>query len=360
MKKSDISEIATDEIINAVHSVDFSIVNLECPIADDLDSPIVKDGPNLKCGEMTYNIISELGFNAVTLANNHFRDYGDCSIEKTIKCLDLLGIEHVGGGKNIADASKILYYIKGDKKIAIINCCEHETSIATESIAGANPIDPVSIFYSIQEAKQKADYTLVICHGGHEHLQLPSPRMQNLYRYFVDAGADAVVNHHQHCYSGYEEYHGKYIFYGIGNFLFDNIMVKGKELWNWGYIVILDFDEILSFDIIPYLQSQDGPFIRLLTKEENDRFKHTVNELNSIIQDKVELSNRHQQFLKLNERRYEYFATPFFGKVMGGLYRRGLLPKIISQKKLTSLINYVNCESHLDFLRMTFNNNLKR
>ena len=29
-----------------------------------------------------------------------------------------------------------------------------------------------------------------------------------MYRFFIDASADAVINHHQHCYSGYEEYHG--------------------------------------------------------------------------------------------------------------------------------------------------------
>lgn len=51
-------------------------------------------------------------------------------------------------------------------------------------------------------------------HGGHEHYQLPSLRMQETYRFFIDAGADVVVNHHQHCFSGYEIYNNKYIFMG--------------------------------------------------------------------------------------------------------------------------------------------------
>lgn len=42
--------------------------------------------------------------------------------------------------------------------------------------------------------------------------------MQEIYRFFVDIGADAVINHHQHCYSGYEVYKEKPIFYGLGNF----------------------------------------------------------------------------------------------------------------------------------------------
>ena len=42
--------------------------------------------------------------------------------------------------------------------------------------------------------------------------------MKETYRFFVDCGADAVINHHQHCYSGYEYYKDKFICYGLGNF----------------------------------------------------------------------------------------------------------------------------------------------
>ena len=136
-------------------------------------------------------------------------------------------------------------------------------------------------------------------------------------------------------------------------------MVKGNNHWNSGYLVLLNFDTTLSFDLIPYLQSQDNPFIRRLTREETEGFNNSIKELNSIIQNSDELVTRHHRFLKNNKRRYEYFATPYFGKLMGGLYRRGLLPKFVSKKKLTTLINYVNCESHLDFLRITFDNNMK-
>lgn len=357
---SDITHVASKDLCDVIHNADFSIVNLECPIADENDLPIIKDGPNLKCTEFSYSILSDLGFDAVTLANNHLRDFGDSSIIKTINKIDKLGIEHVGGGQNLHEASKILYYPKDGKVLAVINCCEHESSIATKNSAGANGINVIQQYYDIKEAKRHSDYVLVIVHGGHEHFNLPSPRMQETYRFFIDVGADAVVNHHQHCYSGYEEYNGKYIFYGIGNFLFDNIMVKGKNHWNSGYLVLLDFDTTLSFDIIPYLQSQDDPFIRKLTREETEEFKNNIKELNNIIQNSDELVARYHCFLKNNERRYEYFATPYFGKLMGALYRRGLLPKFVPKKKLTTLINYVNCESHLDFLRMAFDNNMKK
>ena len=146
--------------------------------------------------------------------------------------------DFVGGGNSLRQASETLYKSIDGHTLAVINCCEHEFSIATETSSGANPLNPIQQYYKIQEARKNADYVLVIVHGGHEHYQLPSPRMKETYRFFVDAGADAVVNHHQHCYSGYEVYNGKPIFYGIGNFLFDREGVR-NSIWNEGDMVLL-------------------------------------------------------------------------------------------------------------------------
>lgn len=48
LKSSDADSVF-EEIKDILSTVDFSIVNLECPIADNEDKPILKCGPNLKC-----------------------------------------------------------------------------------------------------------------------------------------------------------------------------------------------------------------------------------------------------------------------------------------------------------------------
>ena len=52
-----------------------------------------------------------------------------------------------------------------------------------------------------------------------------------IHTFFVDSGANIVVGHHTHCYSGYEEYNKGLIFYSLGNFLFDwkNLRRYGLE-----------------------------------------------------------------------------------------------------------------------------------
>ncbi len=202
-------------------AADYSVVNLEAPIVIHSTSAIRKSGPALKTGKQVLQLIANAGFGAVTLANNHFRDYGQIGVEDTLATLDGGHIEHVGGGITLKEAQRPLVKELCGGKVALVNMCEHEFSVATEQNGGSNPIVVADVCHQIKAVKKQANYVVLIIHGGHEHFQYPSPRMKKWYRFFVDAGADAVVNHHQHCFSGYEVYCGKPIFYGLGNFCFD-------------------------------------------------------------------------------------------------------------------------------------------
>ena len=172
------------EVKPIVELSDFSLINLEAPVVEGKGFPIKKAGPNLRCGKSVIEALRYAGFKAVTLANNHFYDYGEEGALTTMTYLTNAGISFVGAGKNLFEASQTLYQTIGNKSVAIINCCEHEYSIATDHTAGCNPLDPVSQYYAIREAKTKVDYVMVIVHGGIEGYQLPTPRMQEWYRFF--------------------------------------------------------------------------------------------------------------------------------------------------------------------------------
>ena len=187
-------DIFPDGVREIVKSADFSFVNFESPITETGFRPIPKCGPNLHCSQKAADAIKYAGFTGVTLANNHIMDYGAEGLHKTLGCCKASGLDVVGVGNNLCDATSILYLESDGKKLAVINCCEHEFSIATDTEPGANPLNPIRQFHQICEAKANADYVVVIVHGGHEHFQLPSPRMQETYRFFIEAGADAVVN----------------------------------------------------------------------------------------------------------------------------------------------------------------------
>lgn len=335
------------DVIQIIGQSDYSMVNFECPVCQGDEKPIEKLGPNLKCSEKGIAAINWAGFNCVTLANNHFLDYGKEGVEHTLKACEKYSIDTVGGGLNLNEASKILYKEIDGKTLAIINCCEHEFSIATDETAGSNPLNPIQQYYAIKEAKTKADYVLVIVHGGHEHYQLPSPRMQETYRFFIDAGSDGVVNHHQHCYSGFEVYKGKPIIYGLGNFLFDNPN-KRNGIWNDGYMVVISFGDPKSpsFKIIPYTQCNEEPKVTLIENEKE--FFKNINSLNSTISDDYKLKAAHEEMKRKYAKGYQCLLQPYSFRIDKGLYNRGYLPSLVSQKKKYQILNYLQCEAHLE------------
>lgn len=328
--------------------VDYSILNLEAPIIKGDEKPICKFGPNLKAPLNSLNGVVGMGFNAVTLASNHLRDYGDDGITNTITLLDNAGLDHVGGGRTFQEAKKVLIKSFNEETIAFINCCEHEFSVASNEHGGSMPLDIVEISRIIKDARIKTDYVVVIIHGGNEWYQLPSPRMKQLYRFFVEMGADAVINHHQHCYSGYEFYQGKPIVYGLGNFIFDNPS-RRKMLWNEGCFAVISFNKPESrLELIPYRQCDDKPGAYPMVGDEKDSFFKNIEYLNSIIEDDDKLKIEFGRFMSEKQRGVLSMLGPFSNKYLRGLVSRGYTPSFISKKKAAMLYDFISCEAHRD------------
>ena len=331
---------------------DYSFVNLEAPIVlSDEILPIKKTGPSIKMNLKSLDFVRELGFRAVTLANNHFFDYGEEGVKTTLNSCREYGIDFVGGGMNLQEAKTILYRKIKNKVFAFVNICENEWSIATTTTAGAAPINLIENYYQISEAKRNADFVVVIVHGGSEMSQLPSLKMKDLFYFYIEIGADVVVNHHQHCFSGYEIFKGKPIFYGLGNFWFDEKEILDSN-WNEGFLVSLSFNnDDVFFEIIPYQQCKEE--LEILSLEEKERiiFDQKIRDLNNIICDRALLE---EEFVKLEKQRSIQFLPlfePYNNRILKKMYALGLLPSFFSKSKKRLLLNIVRCESHYEILK---------
>lgn len=332
-------------------SSDLSIVNLEAPIAEKAMSRIRKSGPSLCCASSTLETLKEAGFNTITLANNHFRDYGEYGVHSTINHCKNLNMKFLGGGNSSCEARRPLQTTIRQKSITIINACETEFSIATERYGGSNPLDLIQIDEDIVRAKQRGDIVLLILHGGVEHYHLPTPRMQKWYRHFVDMGADAVVNHHQHCISGYEIYQEKPIFYGLGNFCFDSFREQPVSQWNYGYAVKLTVDKKISFELIPYTQCAEQPKLNLRKYSE---FEDEIQRLNAIIQDEYLLEQKFNEYVLQHEKGILGGFLPLRTRYIRGAYRRGWLGRVFSTTHVYGIKNKLVCQSHYDVASQLF------
>ena len=338
-------------IISYIREVDYNIVNLECPVfKGDNVKGILKDGPCMKTGVDSVRYLKDCGFDMVTLANNHLKDFGEEGIRDTFNACEEFGIEWVGAGKNLNDARKPKVIEKNGIKIGVVNVCENESSIATDKEPGANPIDEINNYYDICQLKQDVDIIIVIIHGGSEHYHYPTPRMKKRCNFYADLGVSAIVCHHIHCYSGYEVYNGVPIFYSLGNFFFDDTKDM-SYLWTTGYFVQLTFsDEKVQFQLFPYVQCREEAKVVLMDSEQKNFFEKDISEINKVIADDVLLEANYEKWLNKRYRHYISTAQTWAGRYYKAAYRRKLLPAGITNRNAMVLLNYIHCESHLDLM----------
>jgi len=335
------------EIADIIRQSNFSIVNLEAPVIIGTPSPISKLGPNLHCSPKVFPLLNYLGFNCVTLANNHFYDQGENGVRATIEECISHGIATVGGGYNLKDASETLYVELASTKVAIINCCEKEYSIASHNSGGSNPMEVIGQYYAIQNAKKNSDILIVITHGGIEHFQYPTITMQNKYRFFIDAGADVVINHHQHRFSGFELYKDAPIFYGLGNFCFPRANYT-DSFWNYGYLVTLKIDDKIDFEITPYKQCNGFIGVKLLTTTEKETFDEDIEKINHVIEHPQLLSAEYEKLARSSDARYDWLFQPVTNRLYKAISCLLHLPNPTSMKKIDEILSLINCESHRD------------
>ena len=343
--ESGCSDILFNQLNSEIRTADLSILNFETPVGDSSHF-IEKCGPKLCCDKKAVKAIKAAGFSLLTLANNHFFDCGQYGVEQTISACNEYGISYVGGGITLSTAIRPYQLAISGTKITIINVCETEFSIATDTHGGSAPLDIVDVARNIISNKGTSK-VIVIVHGGHEFYQLPSTRMQKMYRFFIDLGASAIINHHQHCFSGYEIYNECPIFYGLGNFIFDSTINRRNEMWNYGYCVELDTENISNFKIIPYLQSNEEPGLRLLTKEEKLFFSQKISELNDIISSESKLKDEEMRFYSQGSIS---FLNPFYNGLTAKLYGKKWFPSFVSKNHRYYQLHYIQCESHRDIL----------
>ena len=323
---------------------DLVITNLECPVTNS-ETKITKTGPALKSDPKSIQLLREGGFNLVNLANNHIYDYGYDGLKDTLDHLKNGGIDYLGAGLTKEEVVKPFIYTKNGFKIAILNFCENEWSTIHQD-HGANPIDAIKNYNSIKKISAEVDRLIVISHGGHELFPYPSPKMKALFRFYVDAGADAVINHHTHYFSGYEIYNEAPIFYSLGNFLFDNQNTR-DPLWHRGLAVQLSLSEDkLDFDIISFEQCKDKVGISINSDSKHADTIDEINLLNEVIADEDLLDQKFKDHVSSKTRQYLAYLEPHSNKYLFALQNRKLFPRLLKRKKKVLLCNLVRCESH--------------
>lgn len=231
----------TYDLLEYMHSFDFRIGTLEAAIGTSMPfDPIKMSGRQniIYARDEDFFRVKEMGFDVVSLANNHVWDLGEEGLRNTMRLLDKHGIKYCGAGLTAEEASKPAVIEKDGLKIAILAYCMFGNKylgyveLAGDNKAGVNPLVIEKVVEDIRKAKQRYDKVVVMPHWGREYLFEPLPECITMAKKMIHAGADAVLGSHPHQIQPLVDYKRKPICFSMGNFLFpDFYMAPPRPIW---------------------------------------------------------------------------------------------------------------------------------
>lgn len=213
--------IVDGALADRITDADISIANLEAPVERPDAEPIPKSGPALATAPGTPARLADVGFDVLTLANNHMMDYGASGLDETKTACATTGLATTGSGNDRSDSFQPVSIDVGPVTVAILSVCEREFGVATRTEPGTAWSDCPAALDAIHDADAGADVVIVVSHGGVEYVPLPPPKRRRRLQEFADTGADLVVGHHPHVAQGWQIHNDTPIFYSLGNFAFD-------------------------------------------------------------------------------------------------------------------------------------------
>ena len=202
---------------------DLVVGNLECP-ATTLRTPMMKKFV-FRAEPEWLEALRSHGFTHLNLANNHSVDQGRRGLVDTWHNVEQYGMIPVGVGNAMAEAAQPVLLAEYPRKVWLLASLqmplEHFPYLPEAPSVNQESIDSMLVRIRALRVEDSTAVILVSLHWGQEHTLEPTPMQRRIAHRLIDAGADALICHHTHTLQTIEEYHGKYIYYSLGNFIFD-------------------------------------------------------------------------------------------------------------------------------------------
>jgi len=219
--------------VEILAQADITFCNLESPFY--YGEPLNGDRLVFGADPETIEGLTYAGFDIVSLANNHFGNQGVVGMSFTFLHLNEHGIEYVGAGENEAKAREPTIIERNGVKFAFLAYNDVKEAIrkgyaATSDKPGFAVLTRSSLMQDIEYAKEKAQVVVVSIHWGVEYETTPTERQTTYAHLAIDSGASLVLGHHPHVIQPVEKYKDGYIFYSLGNFVFDQMWSEATRI----------------------------------------------------------------------------------------------------------------------------------
>jgi poly-gamma-glutamate synthesis protein (capsule biosynthesis protein) len=206
--------------------------------------------------------LARAGFDAMSVATNHIKNCGltNCgnrAFFETLENLRRVGIAYVGAGKNHDAAMQPLVMTVNGVRFGFVSLGQIEPmAFAGPEKPGIAILNEENLKTAIAEAQKVSDIVIAMPHWGPEDIPVPNWIQRKLAKQLVEAGADVIVGNHTHVVQAIQEIDEIPVFYGLGNFVFDQDLDDHQQ----GVILLVNFEgkKYSGYELIPVHIGADG------------------------------------------------------------------------------------------------------
>jgi poly-gamma-glutamate synthesis protein (capsule biosynthesis protein) len=213
--------------------------------------------------------LARVGFDALSLANNHTGDFGAPALLETVARFRGSGVVGFGAGRDLAEASRPAVLTHRGVRFGFVAFNSiGETPRATPGSPGALSIrmqprtgplqrtDLDHVTSLVRRLDQRVDVVVVMAHWGDQYTHVAEPVQSYVGRALVRAGAGLVVGGHPHWVQGLEPVGDVVIAHSLGNFVFDMDSME-QTMEGVTLTATLRGDRLVDVELGPYRMGPD-------------------------------------------------------------------------------------------------------
>lgn len=214
---------AYEHVTKYIEGTDVAIINQETLVTDSVEP---HSYPNFASPTALGDKVVDMGFNVISMSNNHVLDQGEEGLISSLDYWDTKDVVHYGAYRSQEDADDIKTLEVNGIKFAFLGYMEHTNGYYLSG-EGAQVIyldEEDKIKEQIEESDKLADVVVVSCHYGTEISNELNAQQQEITPKLVEWGADLIIGTQAHTISTCEYLDkpdgGKaFVYYGLGNFI---------------------------------------------------------------------------------------------------------------------------------------------
>ncbi len=217
-----------DAITPFLDAADVRVGNLESVVTDAPRTPHPTKAFVYFTLPGTLDALTAVGFDYVSLGNNHTYDYLSAGLDDTIAHVAASGLGFSGLGQTPETAWAPYRATWGGQSFSMISATTvdgraHEIGYVANATQGgaADLTDTERLIATVRAEADAGHVPIAQWHMGNEYTIAPNDYALSRAEEAIDAGAALVVAHHSHVAQGFGAHEGVPIAYCLGNLFFD-------------------------------------------------------------------------------------------------------------------------------------------